>query len=379
MMGTRGVPARYGGFETAVEEIGSRLARWGHRVTVYCRATDPSEQGTTSEHLGMRLVTLPSLPVKQLETLSHTYLSIVHELRRKDRDDVVVIFNSANGFLLPLLRRAGIPVAVNTDGLEWMRGKWGRTGQSYYKLAELACVRFADRLISDSRAIQDYYSEKFGTRPEFIPYGANILEDRSSHRLTELGLAPFGYNLVVARLEPENNVEMIVAGYRASSCRMPLVIVGGNPYNPEAERSLREAARADPRIRPVGALWDQQLLDQLYLNSSGYLHGHSVGGTNPSLLRAMGAGNRVLAFDTRFNREVLEDLGSYFSSQAGLTETLDRDENNGRFDADQVLSHAAAVRDRVRTAYNWDSVAARYLHVCRQLVSTHSEASVTPM
>jgi hypothetical protein len=160
LMGTRGVPARYGGFETAVEEIGKRLAQWGHRVTVYCRSLDSNRDRQVSEYMGMRLVTMPFLPVKQFETLSHTYMSIMDELKRKDRDDVVVVFNAANGYLLPLLRKAGIPVAVNTDGLEWMRGKWGPAGRRYYRMAESACVRYADRLISDSRGIQEYYTSR---------------------------------------------------------------------------------------------------------------------------------------------------------------------------------------------------------------------------
>ena len=130
MMGTRGVPARYGGFETAVEEVGSRLAKWGHTVTVYCRGLGAPHDDGLTEYMGMNLVTLPFLPVKQLETLSHTFMSIRHELAMPDalRDDVVLIFNAANGFLLPLLMRQGIPVAVNTDGLEWVRGKWGAPG-----------------------------------------------------------------------------------------------------------------------------------------------------------------------------------------------------------------------------------------------------------
>jgi glycosyltransferase involved in cell wall biosynthesis len=369
MMGTRGLPARYGGFETAVEEIGKRLAEWGHRVTVYCRNFGASRDKETTEYLGMRLITLPFLPVKQLETLSHTYTSIRHEIHREDRDDVVLIFNAANGFLLPMLRRAGIPAAVNTDGLEWMRGKWGRAGRKYYRMAEGACVRYADRLISDSRGIQEYYANRYGTRPEFIPYGAAVLEDRSSSRLDEIGLEPFGYHLVVARLEPENNVDMIVEGYRASGSKRPLVIVGGNAYDPTIELGLREIADADPRVRPLGPVWDQELLDQLYLNSASYLHGHSVGGTNPSLLRAMGAGARVIAFDSRFNREVLLELGSFFATPAHLSDLLDAFETEDRNGSPYAaFERSAAMRDRISSAYNWDSVAMAYLEVCRQLV-----------
>jgi glycosyltransferase involved in cell wall biosynthesis len=376
MMGTRGIPARYGGFETAVEEIGKRLVQWGHQVTVYCRNLGSLNGPPESEHLGMRLVTLPFLPVKQLETLSHTYLSIRHQVRSAERDDVVLIFNAANGFLLPFLRHAGIPVAVNTDGIEWMRGKWGLAGRRYFRLAEGACVRYANQLISDSRGIQDYYVGRYGRRPEFIPYGAKVIEDRSSSRLDDLGLEPFGYHLVVARLEPENNVDMIVEGYVKSPSRLPLVIVGGNAYDPTIEHGLRQVADADPRVMPLGPVWDQELLDQLYLNSASYIHGHSVGGTNPSLLRAMGAGTRVLAFDSRFNREVLVELGAYFASPdhlGGLLKDVETPDEGGPAVA---LKRAAVMRDRIATAYNWDSVAEDYLQVCRQLAPAKPNALV---
>ena len=374
MVGTRGVPARYGGFETAVQEIGSRLAAQGHRITVYCRNPNPDQEHPT-EHMGMQLVTLPCSSVKQMETLSHTYNSIRHEIARSDRSDVAVVFNAANGPLLPLLRRAGMPVAVNTDGIEWMRGKWGRVGRSYYKMAEKLCVRWADRLIADARAIQDYYLERHGALAEFIPYGAAVLDHGRQDRLRAVGLEPGGYHLVVARLEPENNVDMIVAGYRQSRSDLPLVVVGGNPYDPEAEAALARAAEEDPRIRPFGSVWDQQLLDQLYMHSVSYLHGHSVGGTNPSLLRAMGAGARVIAFDSPFNREVLLDHGTFFDGPEGVARLLARAEE---VEVSSPSGAAAeAVKERVRTAYNWDSVANAYLELCQRLVRRDARTPVT--
>lgn len=372
MMGIRGIPARYGGFETAVEEIGKRLTQWGNEVTVYCRNLGSSSVGE-SEYLGMRLIKLPFLPVKQLETLSHTFVSIRHQARHREDVDAVLIFNAANGFLLPFVRQTGIPVAVNTDGIEWMRGKWGPAGRKYYRLAEGACVRYADRLISDSRGIQDYYSGRYGTRPEFIPYGAAVLERGEASRLVELGLEPQGYHLVVARLEPENNVEMIVDGFRKSASGRRLVIVGGNPYDPTIEQQLRLVADGDDRVLPLGSLWDQELLDQLYANSATYIHGHSVGGTNPSLLRAMGAGTRVLAFDSRFNREVLLELGSFFASSESLAAMID-DVEADPFESESAEERSTAVQERIRTAYNWDSVAASYLAVCRQLVAQRTGA-----
>jgi len=370
MIGTRGVPAHYGGFETAVEEIGHRLAGAGQEVVVYRRrVTGETDPGPT--YRGMSLVTLPAAPIKHLETLSHTLLSVAHQAVR-NRADVALVFNAANGLLLPILRGVGIPSAVNTDGLEWKRGKWGRAGRAYFKLAERVTVRWADALIADAREIQRYLFDAYGVEAHYIPYGAPILESPGSDRLTEVGLTPGGYHLVVARLEPENNVDLIVDAYRASAAIRPLVIVGGAPYGSGVANRLRDAAGADPRVRALGPVWDQNLLDQLYANCATYLHGHSVGGTNPSLLRAMGAGAGVVAFDSPFNREVLQDAGTYFASTTDLMTAFQEAESavSGALARDRE-----AARRRALAEYDWDAVAGQYLDLCRHLVQARRRHS----
>lgn len=347
MIGTRGVPARYGGFETAVEEIGARLVEAGHDVTVYCR----KEHETVDSYRGMTLVHLPALRLKQTETLSRTFLSAVHVMTRSS--DMAFVFNAANAPVLPLLRARRVPTALHVDGLEWRRGKWGRVGRRYYLASERIAVRWASSLIADSRAIGEYYMQRYGRRPEFIAYGAPILQGSGQARIQALSLSARGYHLVVARLEPENNVHVIIEAFRRTRSALPLLIVGGAPYGDRYIASLRKAAEGDDRIRFLGGLWDQDLLDELYSNAQTYIHGHSVGGTNPSLLRAMGAGAMTIAADNVFNREVLGDAGRYFTpdSLSTLIENCD--------DAD--LEHLRiAVRDRAASAYRWDDVAARY-------------------
>ncbi len=284
MIGTRGVPAHYGGFETCVEEVGARLVDKGHEVIVYCRGVEPQDRLDT--YLGMSLVHLPAMKRRTAETLSHTGLSAGHLLAH--RTDAALVFNCANAPLLPVIRARGIPVATHVDGLEWQRAKWGSAGKRYYRWAEKMAVRWSNALIADAAGISEYYREKHNADTDLIAYGAPQI-GADTERLRELGLSPDGYHLVVARFEPENHVEEIVRGYSASLSTLPLVVVGSAPYSDGYTMSVRRAA--DSRVRFLGGVWDQDLLDQLYAGARSYLHGHSVGGTNPSLLRAIGAGD----------------------------------------------------------------------------------------
>jgi glycosyltransferase involved in cell wall biosynthesis len=357
LVGTRGVPARYGGFETAVEEVGSRLVERGHDVVVYCR-TD-ADTAPLPLHRGMRLVHLPAMRKRSLETLSHTGLSVAHLLAH--RVDSAIVFNAANAPWLPVLRAARIPVATHVDGLEWQRAKWGAVGRRYYRAAEAMAVRWSDALIADAQGIADYYEREFHAPTTLLTYGAPMI-DPGDDRLAELGLTPGGFHLVVARFEPENHVDVIVDGYRRSGARRPLVVVGSAPYSDEYTRRVHDLA--DERVRFLGGVWDQQQLDQLYAHSFTYLHGHSVGGTNPSLLRAIGAGAAVLAFDVGFNREVVADAGRYFTDAADVAAVIEAAET------EPLAVARSSVRARQLAAhYDWDEVAAGYEELARVLAA----------
>lgn len=349
MLGTRGVPAAYGGFETAVEEIGSRLVDLGHEVLVYCR--NPGQ--TRATYKGMKLVNLPALRRRSLETLSHTGLSAVHALF--DRPDCAIVFNSANAPFVPLLQAGRVPVAVHVDGLEYLRGKWSGYGKRYYLAAERFVAVHADAVIADARAIGEIFFKKYGRSATFIPYGAPLVE-RSHNGVESLQLQSRKYHLVVARFEPENNVDMILDGYSQSAAALPLVVVGGAPYSTAYGDQVARAASSDARIRLIGRVWDQALLDQLYANCRSYLHGHSVGGTNPSLLRAMGAGSPVTAFDVVFNREVTAGFARYFGSPAEVASCIELDEAS----VEDALDRGNRGRDHVARTYQWDEVARRY-------------------
>lgn len=363
LIGTRGIPAAYGGFETAVEEVGRRLVERGHRVLVYGR-----DAGTTGdEYLGMRRVTLPAVRQKALETLSHTALSTLHAVT-KARPDAAFVFNAANSPFLPLLRARRIPVALHMDGLEWRRSKWGPRGKAYYRSAEAFGVRTADAIIADAPGIADYYTHQFSVPSELIRYGAPLLDEAPMDGIRALGLEPGGYHLVVARFEPENHIREIVEGYAASTASKPLVVVGSAPYAAEYTAAIDRIAAADDRIRLLGSVYDQEVLDALYHHAFTYLHGHSVGGTNPSLLRAMGAGTAVIAFDVVFNREVLDEHGWYFSDPAAVASAVEAAEA----DAIAVDAVGAELRERAARDFSWDDVAGEYEALARRIAAGES-------
>jgi len=374
MIGTRGVPAAFGGFETAVEEVGRRLVDRGHAVTVYCRSrpSTPGQVPPAAMHLGMQLVHLPALRLGALEAFSHTALSVVHASTGA-RPDAAFVFNSANAPFVPVLQRRGIPTSVHVDGLEWKRHKWGGTARRYYRWAEQLSARCADALIADAPGIVDYYRAEFAIPTELIAYGTHLLQNPPATRLAELDLKPNGYHLVVARFEPENHVDVIIDGYRRSSAALPLVVVGA-ASRPGAHARRIAALAQDPRVRLLGRLWDQDQLDQLYAHSVSYLHGHSVGGTNPSLLRAMGARTAAIAWDVRFNRDVLGAYGAYFRDAATLAALIEDAELNPH----HTQEVSEALQRRAASRYNWGHITDGYEDLARRLVSGYSTQGVSP-
>ncbi len=317
----------------------------------------------------MERVELPAVQKKSLETLSHTALSVGHSLR--DRPDVAFVFNAANSPFLPALRAARVPVALHMDGLEWRRSKWGRVGKKFYRTAELLGVRAADALIADSPGISDYYKHQFGATTELITYGAPQLHNAEEEGVRNLGLAPNGYHLVVARFEPENHVREIVEGYTKSTSSLPLVVVGSAPYSEDYTSEIQSLASSDQRIRLLGAVYQQDLLDALYFHAFTYVHGHSVGGTNPSLLRAIAAGTAVLAYDVSFNRAVVDDHGWFFRTADEVASAFASAEDS----PEQVAEVASFVRDHAARNYTWDEVALKYEDLAERLHAGYSARS----
>lgn len=363
MIGTRGVPANYGGFETCVEELGKRLAGRGHKVTVYCRSSSYPER--LPGYLGMELVYLPCLKRKTLSTLSHTFLSVLHA-SVKGGYDILMVFNAANSPVLVLPRLLGRKIAINTDGLEWKRGKWGPVAKRYYKMAEWLSTKLACRIVADSTGIQDYYRETYGMESTYIAYGAYLSRSSRPELLDGMGLKPGEYFLQVTRFEPENNPLLTIQAYRRLNTSKKLVLVGGVPYRSGYAAAMSGEAKGDPNIIMPGYIYEKELLNELWCNSFAYVHGNEVGGTNPALLQSMGSGSFVIAIDVPFSRDVLGDAGIFFDKSADSLADRMRWALDNEGSLAQYRRRAA---ERVRERYSWERVTDGYEALFKELAS----------
>jgi glycosyltransferase involved in cell wall biosynthesis len=372
IIGSRGFPSTYGGYETLVRHLARALTLWGNDVTVYCRARH--DKRTSWEVDGVRCRATPGRDTKSLSTLTFGATSCFDASLRGF--DAAIVLNIANGLFLPLLRARGIPHALNTDGIEWERGKWGRVARLVFKLGARMSARYADSLVADSVSIAKIWHDLFGVDSTFVPYGAPIVKGTPSNRLKELGLTSESYVLAVARLIPENNVDLTLDAIERMSPNPPTVIVGsGSPGSP-IERRLAALAERHDSFQWLGHVSDQELLTQLWANAGVYVHGHSVGGTNPALLQALGAGAPTLALDTPFNREVLQSDEQMVPGDAAvLADQL------GHLLADAGAREHLRIHGRsvVRERYNWHDVCCGYLNVLERLLGRETTpAGVLP-
>jgi glycosyltransferase involved in cell wall biosynthesis len=364
ILGTRGIPGNYGGFETFAEELSTRLVQRGHEVTVYCRAG--AAGNWQRSYRGVRLVHLPALRTKYTETLSHTLLSALHSLAYSY--DIVYVCNSANSPLcmIPYLR--GQRVVLNVDGLEWQRQKWGSIAKLYYRWAARLAARLPIEVVTDARVIQDYYRRQFGRVTRCFAYGTELYErGHLADRVRRLGLEPDRYFLYVSRMEPENNAKLVVQAYAKVQTDLPLVMVGDAPYGGGYMATVKKAA--DSRVRFLGFCFGDDY-HALQSNARAYIQGTEVGGTHPALVEAMGHRNAIVAHDVPEHREVLADAGLYFAYRDAddLAERLKSLLGDPR--AVSSLRERAAMR--VGQEYSWDSVASAYERYFRELVSTPS-------
>jgi glycosyltransferase involved in cell wall biosynthesis len=353
ILGTRGIPANYGGFETFAERLATHLVDTGVPVTVYCRSHYMTEQ---SPWRGVRLVSLPTIKSKYFDTVVHTFLSTLH-LIVTSRTRAVVLCNAANAPALPLLRLFRRRVLVNVDGLEWRRGKWGIAGRAWYRMGEWFSVRFASVLVTDADEVQTYYRVRHDTDSVMIPYGADPLP--RALPLPDLGasvvLRPDAFALYVSRWERENNPLLVAEAHRAAGVDLPLVMLGKATYDDELEVAVRAAA-ASNAVLP-GPVFGEGYRG-LQANARCYIHATEVGGTHPALIEALGAGNLCLVLDTPENREVAGGVAWFFATAEELAGLLRRV-------ADLPAGELEDWRDRARQfaaeRYSWPVVCGRYL------------------
>ena len=356
ILGTRGIPASYSGFETAVEQITSRLTARGHRVTVYCRphVVDRSIRSWK----GAQLVHLPTVRNKYLDTFVHTLLSSVHAARAP-KPDVALFFIAGNSPLCLITRMAGIPTVINVDGLDSDRRKWNRFAKSYLRAAERLSPRMAHRAITDSHAVAHIYEQRYGREIGVVPYGAEVPQNTRSDVLERLGLEPRRYVLFVGRLEPENNPHLLVEAWARIPSEltrgMKLVVVGGAPYASEYINRVRRAA--DPRVLFPGYVFGSGYWE-LQRNAYLFCAPTEVGGTHPVILEALAAGNCVLVNDYRPNAETVGDAGVYFSGSDGVPDLALQLEHL-LLESETVETYRERALERAEL-YSWDAVASAY-------------------
>jgi glycosyltransferase involved in cell wall biosynthesis len=355
ILGTRGVPAAYGGFETLAEELSARLAARGHDVTVYARPDGVAARVTS--HRGARVVHLPSVGHKYLETVLHGAVSGLHAAAAGY--DAVLFCNAANALSCRLPRLLGAPtrVVLNVDGLERHRRKWNVLGKLVYALSErLSCV-LPDAVVSDALVIHDYYLARYGKETTFIPYGADLPAPGGTSTLSRLGLAPGHYLLYVSRFEPENNPDAVVRGFGLFPSELKLALVGSAPYAAGFIGTVKAEAALDPRVVVPGAIYGEGYRE-LLANAAAYVHATEVGGTHPALAEAMGFGLPLLVHDTPENREVAGDTALYWDARrpGTLAEALAELAS----DPAGCDARAARARERAFARYRWEDVADAY-------------------
>jgi glycosyltransferase involved in cell wall biosynthesis len=350
IVGSRGIPGNYGGFETFAERLGTGLVERGHDVTVYC----PAASSTTHEreYRGIKRVIVPNIPLRSLDKISSSVLSCLHAAFT--HCDIILLLGVAPAIVAWVPRLTWKKLIINIDGLEWKRRKWGRFASGYLKFSERLAGLLCHRIVADSRVIQEYVREEYGRGSTFIAYGADIAVVQDESVLRRYGLKENGYFLQVCRLEPENNSHIVIREYLKVVTDMPLVILGDAPYSDEYKAYLR--GMADSRVKFLGAVYGSDY-EAIRCNAFCYIHAHEVGGTNPSLLEALGSGNCVLALNVPYNLEVIGEAGLSFSKEKGsLCHVLEH-----------VLKHPQSMSEfrrkavnRIHDEYTWDKIICEY-------------------
>ncbi|POH60671.1 glycosyltransferase [Arthrobacter glacialis] len=360
ILGTRGYPSYYGGFETAVRKLAPYLVEAGWDVTVYGRPdgvlrTDPER------HYGVKSIMTRGIETKHLSTLSYGFTSAMAAIRQKP--DVVLVMNVANGFWLPLLKMRGIPTVVNVDGIEWERAKWGKNARKLFRLGARFTATFSNHLIADAREIRRIWEAKTHRKLEFIPYGGDVPRDVTTPTI----VTPGGYALLVARFVPENSIDSFLDAAKVIAQTHDVVLVGTSGYPDAIEDRVRQLVNTEHRVTWLGHVSDDDYLHGLWVNAGVYFHGHSVGGTNPALVQAMACSTPIVARNTVYNLEVLDDAALYVEPNgASIAEACLKVLNDQKL----RINLGRLAFERSRAIYSWESVCASY----EQLLETAVES-----
>ena len=362
IMGIRGIPANYGGFETFAEELAPRLVKRGHRVTVYGRSNIINYKG--KYYKGAKLVVLSTLSHKYLDTLVHTFLCIIHSLFY--RYDIILLCNAANSIFSFVPRLVGQKVVVNVDGIERKRKKWNWLGRLWYLLGEFFSILFPNEIVSDAKVIQNYYWDRYRKKSTFIPYGANTEKVNIAKVLNKFGIRSNQYILYVSRLEPDNNAHIVIKAFKKVKTNFKLVIVGDAPYATEYKSYLKNLAESDPRVIFTRFVFGKGY-EEFQSNAYCYVHATEVGGTHPALIEAMGFGNCVIVNGTPENIEVVENAGIIYKKNdiEDLKEKIEYVIKNPEI----IKMYGKQARKRIKANYSWDTVTDKYESLFLEMVS----------
>ena len=354
LLGTRGIPASYSGFETCVEQLGQRLVERGHGVTVYCRSHHITYEGNS--YKGMRLVKLPTISNKYLDTMVHSFISSLHALPQ--RYDVGLYFIAGNSPVTWIPRLAGTKTILNVDGLDWKRDKWPTFAKKYIQFAEYLATKLPNLYLTDSRVVQAYYQDRFNSKPPYIPYGSEVDILPAGETLAQYSLEPGQYILFVGRLVPENCAHHLVEAFRGLDTDMKCVIVGDSAYSQEYIASLKASAQGDPRIIFTGYVFGKGY-HELGSNAHIFVETSGVGGTHPALVEAMAFGNCVVVYDTPENLETIGEAGLAYDGRTGAN-SLRQILSDLLAHPDKVQTYKQLAQQRAQTHYSWEAVTDAY-------------------
>jgi glycosyltransferase involved in cell wall biosynthesis len=352
LCGARGVPHSYGGAETFYREMAPRLAARGHEVIVYNRRSLFKER--PSHYQGVRLIYVPSVETKNLGTITAMLYCVFDVLFRKA--DILMCTNVGSAAHLAVPQLFGVNVICNVDGMEWKRGKWGSLAKHYIHFMAKTVGKICPRgIVTDAYEMHRIYIEDFKTPSACIAYGAPIETSTDPDVVRQYGLVPGEYYLIASRMIPENNADLIIEGFNRIRTDKSLAIAGGD--NNVSEFMQKVKAMAGPRVKFLGHIDNPEHIKELHCNCYAYVHGHTMGGTNPALVKSLAYGNMVLALNTPFNEEVVQNYGILFQKSVDdLAEKLQYIEDHPA----EAVAYRLRAPDRIREAYTWEHITDQY-------------------
>ena len=352
ILGTRGIPNNYGGFEQFAEYFSVYLKEKGHDVYVYSSSTHTYQE---KQYKGVNIIHCKD-PEHKIGTVGQFVYDFycIHDARKRNFDVILQLgYTSSSVWRRYLPKRSMI--VTNMDGLEWKRTKFSRKVQKFLKYAESLGVKGSHHLIADSLGIQDYLKETYNVESRYIPYGSTVFDDPDRETLSEYKIEPYSYHMLIARMEPENSIETILDGYVESGSNEPFLVVGKHDVN-KFGAYLKDKFKGYQNVRFLGGIYDLEKLNNLRYFSKLYFHGHTVGGTNPSLLEAMGSNALIVAHNNKFNAAILEQDGLYFRNKEEVSGVINEVKNKEAFSG-----YLANNTNKIKEKFNWDLINKSYL------------------